>query len=238
MQSVEGLAKKGDGRFGGERSVEAEHAANAKFLARKHGQKAFEDLHYGASGLAFPGRAGSSKPSAAALCQVLNQAARVRSRPPKAGFRAKKGFDLGCRPVGTTGFAKFELGANQKARFAHHHGRKGVDQGGFKQPPRVASSVLLAGFVQLQKDLDPRIGQSEVQGQTHGDVGLLNAFGQGLQHGHQEAFVAQDHGGLARLVGTPFFEQGAYGLCDSKVPAGRNHLNMLAAGGPVGGRIA
>ena len=88
LQPVEGLAKKGDGRFGGERSVEAEHAANAKFLARKHGQKALEDLHYGASGLAFPGRAGSSKPNAAALCQVLNQAARVRCRPPKAGFRA------------------------------------------------------------------------------------------------------------------------------------------------------
>ena len=113
-----------------------------------------------------------------------------------------------------------------------------MNQGGLEQAARVASAVLLAGLVQLQKDLDPCVGQGEVQGQTHGDVGLFNAFGQGLQHGHQEAFVSQDHGGLAGLFGTPFFEQGAYGLCNSKVPAGRNHLNMLAAGGPVGGRVA
>ena len=172
-----------------------------------------------------------------ALGKFLNELARIVGGAPQGRVGTQQGLDLGRRPVGPARPAELELGPDQRARISHHHRGKGVNQGGFEQTPGVASAVLLAGLVELQKDLHPGVGQGQVQRKPHGHVGLFDALGQGLQHGHQKALVAQHHRGLAGHVGTPFLEQGPHRLSDAEVAAGRDDFDLLLPRGPVRGGI-
>ena len=237
MQPVEGLAKKGDGRLRGQRSVEAQEASDAQHLVGQHALQPLKDLQHGAGRLALPGGAWNRQPMGRALGKFLNELPRVVSGAPQGRVCTQQGLDLGRRPVGPARPAKLELGPDQRARISHHHRGKGVNQGGFEQAARVASAVLLAGLVELQKDLDPGVGQGQVQRKPHGHVSLFDALGQCLQHGHQKALVTQYHGGLAGHFGTPFLEQCPHRLGDAEVAAGRNDFDLLLTRGPVRGGI-
>ena len=237
LQPVEWLAKKGYGRFGGQRTVEAQEASDAQHLVGQHALQPLEDLQYGAGRLALPSGARNRQPMGRALGKFLNELPRIVGGAPQGCVCTQQGLDLGRRPVGPARPAKLELGPNQRARISHHHRGKGVNQGGFEQAARVASAVLLAGLVELQKDLHPGVGQGQVQRKPHGHVSLFDALGQCLQHGHQKAFVAQHHRGLAGHVGTPFLEQGPHRLCDAEVAAGRDDFDLLLPRGPVRGGI-
>ena len=111
LQPVEGLAKKGDGRFGGERSVEAQEASDAQHFVGQHALQPFEDLQHGAGRLPLPGGARNRQPMGRALRELLNELPRVRSRPPQGRISTQQGFDLGCGPVGPARPSELELGA-------------------------------------------------------------------------------------------------------------------------------